>query len=160
MSGLQYFSYNGYGEKLLKEMHYSQAVRVGDNIEISGQGRCKQGVYYVQICRSLNQIQGGWDSKTGEVPSNLMQEIDQAFENVDITLKEAGGQGWSQVFRIRLYALDEAWTEDGLGRMVENMKKWVPNHAPILTGIGASKLGQPGMRLEVEVSAFDPKGSR
>ncbi|KAK0372503.1 endoribonuclease L-PSP [Colletotrichum limetticola] len=142
MSGLQYFSYKGYGEKLLQEMHYSQAVRVGDNIEISG------------------QIQGGWDSKTGEIPSNLMQEIDQAFENVDIALKEAGGQGWSQVFRIRLYALDEAWTEDGLGRMVENMKKWTPNHAPILTGIGASKLGQPGMRLEVEVSAYDPKGPR
>ncbi|KAI3535195.1 endoribonuclease L-PSP [Colletotrichum filicis] len=127
MSGLQCFSYNGYGEKLLQEMHYSQAVR---------------------------------DSKTGEVPSNLMQEIDQAFENVDIALKEAGGQGWSQVFRIRLYALDEAWTEDGLGRMVENMRKWAPNHAPILTGIGASKLGQPGMRLEVEVSAYDPNGPR
>ncbi|KAK1716000.1 uncharacterized protein BDZ83DRAFT_635321 [Colletotrichum acutatum] len=79
MSGLQYFSYKGYGEKLLQEMHYSQAVRVGDNIEISGQ---------------------------------------------------------------------------------DNMKKWAPSRAPILTGIGASKLGQPGMRLEVEVSAYDPKGRR
>ncbi|KAK1701150.1 endoribonuclease L-PSP [Colletotrichum godetiae] len=138
MSGLKYFSYKGYGKKLLREMHYSQAVRVGDNIEISGQG--------------------GWDSETGMVPSDLMQEIDQAFENVNINLKEAGGQGWSQVFRIRLYALDEAWNEDGIGRMVENMKKWTPNHAPILTGIGASKLGQPGMRVEVEVSAYDPQG--
>lgn len=38
MSGLQYFSYEGYGVNLLKDMHYSQAVRVGDTIEISGQG--------------------------------------------------------------------------------------------------------------------------
>ncbi|GJC82676.1 rutC family protein PH0854 [Colletotrichum liriopes] len=142
MSGLRYFSYKDYGVDLLKEMHYSQAVRVGDNIEISG------------------QVTGGWDPKTGEVASDLLQEIDQAFENVELTLKDAGGQGWSQVFRIRLYALDEAWTPEGVGRMVENIKKWTPNHAPILTGIGASKLGQPGMRVEVEVSAYDPDGAR
>ncbi|KAK6224294.1 endoribonuclease L-PSP [Colletotrichum tabaci] len=140
MSGLQYFSYEGYGVNLLKDMHYSQAVRVGDTIEISGQG--------------------GWDPKTGEVASDLLQEIDQAFENVDLTLRDAGGEGWSQVFRIRLYALDEAWTPEGMGRMVENIKKWAPDHAPILTGIGASKLGQPGMRVEVEVSAYDPKGAK
>ncbi|GKT62561.1 endoribonuclease L-PSP [Colletotrichum tofieldiae] len=142
MSGLRYFSYKDYGIDLLKEMHYSQAVRVGDNIEISG------------------QVTGGWDPKTGEVASDLLQEIDQAFENVELTLKDAGGQGWSQVFRIRLYALDEAWTPEGVGRMVGNIKKWTPNHAPILTGIGVSKLGQPGMRVEVEVSAYDPDGAR
>ncbi|EQB48734.1 endoribonuclease L-PSP [Colletotrichum gloeosporioides Cg-14] len=137
MSGLKYFSYNDYGKTLLEEMHYSQAVRVGDNIEISGQG--------------------GWDPATGKVHSELSEEIDQAFANVDLTLKDAGGKGWSQVFRIRLYALDEAWTPEGMGRMVENMKRWAPDHAPILTGVGVSKLGQPGMRIEVEVSAYDPK---
>ncbi|WYZ39354.1 hypothetical protein EsH8_III_001268 [Colletotrichum jinshuiense] len=139
MSGLKYFSYKGYGATLLQEMHYNQAVRVGDNIEISGQG--------------------GWNLKTGEVATDLLEEIDQAFENVDLTLKDAGGKGWSQVYRIRLYALDEAWTPEGMGRMVENIKRWVPNHAPILTGIGVSKLGQPGMRVEVEVSAYDPEGA-
>ncbi|KAF5490044.1 RutC family protein [Colletotrichum siamense] len=140
MSGLTYFSYSDYGKTLLKEMHYSQAVRVGDNIEISGQG--------------------GWDPTTGKVHSDLLDEIDQAFSNVDLTLKDAGGKGWSQVFRIRLYALDEAWTSEGMGRMVENMKKWAPDHAPILTGVGVAKLGQPGMRIEVEVSAYDPQGAQ
>ncbi|KAJ3960976.1 hypothetical protein N0V92_002326 [Colletotrichum tropicale] len=140
MSGLKYFSYSDYGKTLLEEMHYSQAVRVGDNIEISGQG--------------------GWDPTTGKVHSDLLDEIDQAFSNVDLTLKDAGGKGWSQVFRIRLYALDEAWTPEGMGRMVENMKKWAPEHAPILTGVGVSKLGQPGMRIEVEVSAYDPQGTQ
>ncbi|EFQ32737.1 endoribonuclease L-PSP [Colletotrichum graminicola] len=136
MSGLKYFSYEEYGVTLRKEMHYSQAVRVGENIEISGQG--------------------GWDPKTGDITDDLLKEIDQAFENVDLTLKDAGGKGWSQVFRIRLYAVDEAWTQEGIGRMVDNIKKWTPNHAPILTGVGVTKLGQPGMRVEVEVSAYDP----
>lgn len=38
MSGLQYFTYPGYGEKSLEDLHYSQAVRIGDRIECSGQG--------------------------------------------------------------------------------------------------------------------------
>ncbi|KAF0324924.1 endoribonuclease L-PSP [Colletotrichum asianum] len=139
MSGLKYFSYNDYGKTLLEEMHYSQAVRFGDNIEISGQG--------------------GWDPTTGKVHSDLLDEIDQAFSNVDLALKDAGGKGWSQVFRIRLYALDEACNSEGMGRMVENMKKWATDHAPILTGVGVTKLGQPGMRIEVEVSAYDPQGA-
>ncbi|KAK1574326.1 endoribonuclease L-PSP [Colletotrichum navitas] len=130
MSGLKYFSYEDYGVTLRKEMHYSQAVRVGKNIKISGQR--------------------GWDPKTGEISDDLLQEIDQAFETVDLTLKDAGGQGWSQ-------AVDEAWTPEGIGRMVDNIKKWTPNHTPILTGVGVTKLGQPRMRIEVEVSAYDPR---
>lgn len=38
MSHLKYFDYEGYGEMARKEIHYSQAVRHGDIIEISGQG--------------------------------------------------------------------------------------------------------------------------
>ncbi|TDZ61746.1 hypothetical protein CTRI78_v004163 [Colletotrichum trifolii] len=102
---------------------------------------------------------GGWDAETGEIPSGLEEEIDQAFENVDLALRTAGGEGWSQVFRVRIYALDEAFAEDGVGRMVENIKKWAPDHAPLLTGVGVSKLGQPGMRVEVEVSAYAPRAS-
>lgn len=40
MSDLQYFNYKGYGtEKAEKQFRYSQAVRVGDTIQCSGQGR-------------------------------------------------------------------------------------------------------------------------
>jgi len=38
MSHLQYFSYPGFGEEKREEIWYSQAVRIGDRIEISGQG--------------------------------------------------------------------------------------------------------------------------
>lgn len=39
MSHLQYFAYKGFGERVQKDTHYSQAVRIGDIIKISGQ--CK-----------------------------------------------------------------------------------------------------------------------
>lgn len=38
MSHPQYFQYKGNGEFHAKNFHYSQAVRVGDIIECSGQG--------------------------------------------------------------------------------------------------------------------------
>lgn len=39
MSHLQYFDYEGFGRKYRKVIHYAQAVRVGDTIETSGQGK-------------------------------------------------------------------------------------------------------------------------
>lgn len=38
MSDLQYFSYDGFGKFALENFGYNQAVRVGDRIELSGQG--------------------------------------------------------------------------------------------------------------------------
>lgn len=38
MSHLTYTAYEGYGERAKKDLWYSQAVRVGDIIECSGQG--------------------------------------------------------------------------------------------------------------------------
>ena len=38
MSYLQYFDYEGFGERSKKEFNYSQAVRIDNRIEISGQG--------------------------------------------------------------------------------------------------------------------------
>ena len=38
MSHLQYFNYKGFGEEMFEKLWYSQAVRIADRIEISGQG--------------------------------------------------------------------------------------------------------------------------
>lgn len=38
MTQPKFFATPGYGDRQLTEMRYSQAVRVGDRIEISGQG--------------------------------------------------------------------------------------------------------------------------
>jgi hypothetical protein len=38
MSHLQYFDYPGFGERSKRDLNYSQAVRIDNRIEISGQG--------------------------------------------------------------------------------------------------------------------------
>ncbi|KXX77958.1 RutC family protein in vnfA 5'region [Madurella mycetomatis] len=137
MSHLKYFNSPGFGVVLSDQFRYSQAVRVGDRIECSGQG--------------------GWDPATGQIPSDIAAEMEQAFANVDRCLRNAGGKGWSQVYRINLYVTDLG--EAALGAWVECTQKWVPDHRPILTAVGVAQLAMPGMRVEIEVVAHDPEGT-
>ncbi|ERF73817.1 hypothetical protein EPUS_05521 [Endocarpon pusillum Z07020] len=129
MSHLQYFDYEGFGQRVRKDTHYSQAVRLGDTIECSGQG--------------------GWDRVTEEIPSDLAKEIDQAFANVEHALQQAGGKGWEQVYKIRCYFLNM----DAAEHLVRNLRNYCPNHQPILTGIGIQSFALDGMRVEIEVAA-------
>lgn len=39
MAHLTYYNYPGVGETHRRDYHYSQAVRIGDRIECSGQGK-------------------------------------------------------------------------------------------------------------------------
>lgn len=39
MSTLQYFDYPGFGERSKRDVNYSQAVRIDNRIEVSGQGQ-------------------------------------------------------------------------------------------------------------------------
>lgn len=100
----------------------------------------------------VNSSLGGWDSTSGEMKKDLFEEIDQAFENVDRNIKDAGGKGWSQVFRVNSYHTD--MSDEALGHMIENLRKWMPDHQPLLTCVGVTKLGLTGMRIEIEVSAY------
>lgn len=51
MSHLKYYSYDGVGKKNVEKYSYNQAVRVGDRIEISGQG--KTGNMMLSLVRLL-----------------------------------------------------------------------------------------------------------
>lgn len=84
-----------------------------------------------------------------------MEQIDRAFANIDLNLKDAGGKGWSQVYKIRSYhnPLDEV----ALTAMIRNIREWSPDHAPVWTCIGVTKFGEEGMKVEIEVEAYDPK---
>lgn len=73
-------------------------------------------------------------------------------------LEHAGGKGWSQVFRVNSYHV--GLTDEVTSIMGEMYGKWMPDHKPIWTEIGVSKLGAEGMRVEIEVSAYDPEGSQ
>lgn len=97
---------------------------------------------------------GGWDPKTGVFLKEINEQIDQAFANVDLNLKDAGGKGWEQVFRVNSYHVPI--NNEALDAMVRNFKRWMPNHQPIWTCVGVTRLGEDDMRVEIEVVAHDP----
>ncbi|KAB2577088.1 putative l-psp endoribonuclease family protein [Lasiodiplodia theobromae] len=136
MSGLKYYTYEGWGKAAAESFYYSQAVRVGNRIECAGQG--------------------GWDPETKVFYKEINAQIDQAFKNVDLNLRDAGGKGWSQVFRVNSYHVP--LNNEALEAMVRNFKKWMPNHRPIWTCVGVTRLGEDDMRVEIEVVALDEPG--
>lgn len=87
---------------------------------------------------------GGWDLKTGEISRDLKTQIEQAFKNVDHNLKDAGGKGFEQVFRINSYHVP--LNDEALALMVEQFAKWMPNHKAIWTCLGVQRLGLDDMR--------------
>ncbi|KAE8390389.1 hypothetical protein ETB97_010333 [Aspergillus alliaceus] len=135
MSHLTYYDYPGVGERNRQNFKYSQAVRINDRIECSGQG--------------------GWDPNTGVFYKEINAQIDQAFANVDLALKTAGGKGWEQVYRVNSYHVPI--NNEALVAMVRNFRKWVPDHEPIWTCVGVTRLGEDDMRVEIEVVAHVPK---
>lgn len=68
-------------------------------------------------------------------------------------LRDAGGKGWSQVFRVTSYHLP--LNNEAMQAMIRNFKKWMPDHSPLWTCVGVTRLGRDDMRVEVEVVADD-----
>jgi enamine deaminase RidA (YjgF/YER057c/UK114 family) len=135
MSEVEFFRTAGYGEKLWQMLHYSQALRVGDRVEISGQG--------------------GWDDDI-QFPDSLEEEIVRAFDNVERALATAGA-GWRDVVAVDSYHIpaDDDTIGDAHNRvMVEQFRKRMGDRAPIWTQIGVAALGAPKMRVEIKVSAI------
>ncbi|AFT99993.1 endoribonuclease L-PSP [Nocardia brasiliensis ATCC 700358] len=120
---------------MLANMHYNQAVRIGDRVETSGQG--------------------GWDAEWN-FPESLADEIVQAFENVEQTLAQAGAT-WRDVVSVNSYHVPtaaDAIGEDHNRVMVEQFRKRMGERAPIWTEIGVPALGAPKMRVEIRVTAI------
>ncbi|KAK9323706.1 Endoribonuclease L-PSP/chorismate mutase-like protein [Lipomyces orientalis] len=137
MSHLTYYNYKGFGNRQREKFWYSQAVRIGDRIECAGQG--------------------GWNPETGVFYKEINAQIDQAFANVELALITAGGKGWEQVFRVNSYHVPI--NNEALEAMVRNFKRYMPNHQPIWTCVGVTRLGEDDMRVEIEVVAHDPQSN-
>ncbi|MEV1006735.1 Rid family hydrolase [Streptomyces sp. NPDC049881] len=141
MPAPEFFVTPGYGPALRSALHYSQAVRIGDRVEISGQGGWGPA----------------WES-VGEVafPEALEDEIARAFDNVERTLAEAGAT-WRDVVAVDSYHVPAG--ADSIGEahnraMVEQFRRRMGDRAPIWTQIGVAALGAPGMRVEIRVTAL------
>ncbi|WP_052850450.1 Rid family hydrolase [Streptomyces avicenniae] len=136
----EFFVTPGYGANLLAGLRYSQAVRIGDRVETSGQG--------------------GWDPEWAPgggpaFPEALEEEIVRAFDNVALTLAEAGAT-WRDVVAVNSYHVPSA--ADTIGEehnrvMVEQFRLRMGDRAPIWTQTGVPVLGAPGMRVEIRVTA-------
>ena len=127
----QFFITPGYGKRLLETLHYSQALRVGNRVEISGQG--------------------GWDDNF-EFPATVEAEIAQAFRNVERTLATAGAS-WKHVVHVNSYHVG-GFPPEVNETMANLYRHYMPSHAPIWTEIGVAALGHPAMRIEIRVTAI------
>lgn len=94
---------------------------------------------------------GPWDRSTFAISNDHAEQIAQACSNVDFVLRDAGGAGWSQVFRVNSYHVP--LTHEAMELMAAQFEKWMPNHKPIWTCIGSPRLGDEKMRIEIEVVA-------
>lgn len=128
-----FFITPGYGEHMLKVLHYAQAVKIGNRIETSGQG--------------------GWDDDL-QIPPLLEDEIAQAFRNVERTLATAGA-GWEHVVHVNSYHVG-GFPPEVNKTMARLYRQYMPNHAPIWTQLGVAALGLPTMRIEIRVTAVIP----
>ncbi len=131
MNKPEFFITPGYGERMLNEFYYSQAVKIGDRVETSGQG--------------------GWDDDL-QFPESLADEIAQAFRNVERTLATAGAS-WEDVIHVNSYHVGGFLPEVNEA-MVKLFRHYMPNHAPIWTQLGVEALGLPTMRIEIRVTAI------
>ena len=130
MSQPEFFVTPGYGDYMRENLHYSQAVKVGSRIETSGQG--------------------GWDDEFN-IPSLVVDEIAQAFDNLTRTLATAGA-GWEHVIHVNSYHVG-GFPVQVNEAMVKWYRHYMPDHAPIWTQVAVSALGLPAMRIEIRVTA-------
>jgi len=127
----EFFVTHGYGERLRDLLHYSQAVKIGNRIEISGQG--------------------GWNDEL-EIAAELEEEIAQAFRNVERTLETAGAS-WGDVVHVNSYHVG-GFPPVVNETMAALYRRYMPDHAPIWTQTGVEALGLPTMRIEIRVTAI------
>jgi enamine deaminase RidA (YjgF/YER057c/UK114 family) len=142
MSKPEFFDTPGYGEIARAHYHYSQALRIGDRIEISGQG--------------------GWDADFTFSAKSLEEEIVKAFDNVEKTLAEAGGT-WRDVVSIRSYHVptaDDAIGDEHMSVMVDQFRKRFGESLPLWTALGVKALALPEMHVEIEAVAVVGSGSK
>jgi enamine deaminase RidA (YjgF/YER057c/UK114 family) len=86
------------------------------------------------------------------MPEDVNEQTDQAFANVEVALKDAGGSGWAQVYSIRTLHVNL----DGhhMAAMTRNLRKYCADRPPIWTMYGVAALGAPAMKVEIEVEAY------
>jgi reactive intermediate/imine deaminase len=104
---------------------YSQAVRVGDTVYLSGQ---------IPLDPATMQLVSG----------DIEVEITRVFENLKAVAEAAGGS-LAQAVKVNVYLTDLA----NFAKVNEIMAKYVPEPYPARAAVGVSQLPR-GARVEIE----------
>ncbi len=142
MSKPEFFDTPGYGEIARTRYLYSQALRIGDRIEISGQG--------------------GWDADFTLSTTSVEGEIVKACDNVEKTLAEAGAS-WRDVVNVHSYHVptsDDSIGDQHMSVMVDQFRKRFGESLPVWTAFGVKALALPNQHVEIEVVAIVGSGSK
>ena len=111
-----------------------------------------------------DKTSGGWDPSDPNIKlagPSLREEIEQGFKNVEMVLRNAGAQGWEDVYKMHSY--HAKWEGDVAGGSVEEgptkimadmLQKYGKGVKPVWTEIGVARLGLEAMRIEIEVEAY------
>jgi enamine deaminase RidA (YjgF/YER057c/UK114 family) len=126
-----------YGAQQIERFGYSQVMEIDGRVELSGQG--------------------GWHPETLDYAAgvSIETEVGRAFDNVAFML-DAIGLDWSHVAHVNSYHVPEANGQitAATAEVVRQFALRMPDHKPIWTCLGVPVLGDPGMRVEVRVTAF------
>jgi enamine deaminase RidA (YjgF/YER057c/UK114 family) len=142
MATLEFFDTPGYGEIARTRNYYRQGLRIGDRIEVSGQG--------------------GWDAEFTLSATSVEEEIVKACDNVEKTLAEVGAS-WRDVVNVRSYHVPTASDSIGaehMSTMVEQFRKRFGESLPLWTALGVKALALPDQHVEIEVIAIVGSGSK
>lgn len=142
MATLEFFDTPGYGEIARTRNRYRQALRIGDRVEISGQG--------------------GWEADFTMSTTSLREEIVKACDNVEKTLAEAGAS-FSDVVSVHSYhvsADDDCIGEEHMSAMVDQFRERFGENVPLWTAVGVKTLALPEQRVEIEVVAIVGSGGK
>ncbi|KAI9020579.1 Endoribonuclease L-PSP/chorismate mutase-like protein [Hyaloraphidium curvatum] len=125
----------GPGNTFSSQYHYSQAVRLGGIVKLSGQG--------------------GWDLAGGLDGADAAGQVKLAFDNIDRILREAGLRGWEDVYLVRSFHVDKMPKEGNTyDYTTRKLKERLPGHRPVWTAVAVPELAFPGMLVEIEVEAL------
>ncbi|KAL2675740.1 hypothetical protein Neosp_011931 [[Neocosmospora] mangrovei] len=141
-NGVRFFNWPGAGEEISETLGFTHACIIPPGatiIHVGGQA----GI-----------------TPEGTVPSDLEEEIHEAFSHIELSLRAAGLTGtrqevWACVYKVNTY---HANTDDKFGLTLHRiLMEYVGANRPLFTGVDVNKLLRPDLHLEIEVEAFLPK---
>ncbi|KAI5460523.1 Endoribonuclease L-PSP/chorismate mutase-like protein [Mariannaea sp. PMI_226] len=100
--------------------------------------------------------------KSGQVPSDVEEQLELAFKNVEISLKHAGvSEGWNAVYHMTTYHMAELMQEPNNRSVFFRVRnKYIGENMPAWTGITVPRLyGGALLEMTIYATAPTPKAS-